>query len=130
MYNNIFYKYLLVGSTTVILDYAILYFTFSILSMGKIISLTLAYLVSGVFNFFSQKYFTFQSTGKYQAEILKYSTLALLSYLITILLVSLLTFYEINIYVAKLIATCITFVFVYVINDKVVYNIRVSNDSH
>lgn len=129
MFNSLLYKYFLVGLMTVIIDYAILYFTFSILLVGEFISVTTAYLISGIFNFYFQKNFTFKSNGKYKSEILKFIAVAWLSYIFTILMIRLLTSYDINIYFAKLVTIFIVFMMVYIISNRLIYKQRDTNDS-
>ncbi len=121
MFNNSFIRYSIVGVLTVIIDYMLLYISFSLFNIEQNLSITLSYISASLFNFFMHKKYTFKSTDKASKEILKFVVIGVISYIITIVLINYLVELGLNIYFAKLITVIFTFINVYIISKYYIY---------
>lgn len=83
-----FVAFCLVGLCCVLL-YIGLYALFDkILALGHILALNLSFVLTASFQFFANRFFSFQSTGqKYTKDILKYCVLLMVNYLMSVLFV-------------------------------------------
>ncbi len=116
-----FFRYSLVGIITVIIDFLLLYIFYDYLMFSKNISITLSYALASTTNFFMHKYFTFKSSRKIFKEIIKFVTIVVLSYLLTIFLINYFIKLGINIYISKIITLIISYVLIYFISKFFIY---------
>lgn len=116
-----FIRYGIVGITTVILDFLLLFIFFSYLSIEKNISITLSYTLASIYNFYLHKYFTFKSNKRSIKEIAKFIIIVFSSYLITLFSVTYMVDNGLDIYVSKLISLSFVYIYVYFISKFFVF---------
>ena len=83
-----FLKFGLVGAATAAIYFLVLAFHLEVLGVNYNLAVSIAYVVSVVFQFNANKYFTFKSkTTSALLQFLKYTVLLVINYLITMLVV-------------------------------------------
>ncbi|OOF42974.1 dTDP-glucose-4-keto-6-deoxy-D-glucose reductase [Rodentibacter rarus] len=113
--------FFIVGSSSALVDIGCLYVFNKILFWNNEISISLAFILGLIFNYFSHTYFTFQNKASV-GNLIKYLILVLLNYVNTIVLMYLLIeFLDIDIIVAKVITLPIIAVTTFVISKIWVY---------
>lgn len=116
-----FIIFLFVGGSSALVDIGSLYLFSKIILWNNELSISLAFILGLVFNYFSHTYFTFQNKASV-GNLMKYLILVLLNYINTILLIYLLTeLLDIDIIVAKVITLPIIAVTTFVISKIWVY---------
>ncbi|NOQ29784.1 MAG: hypothetical protein GQ570_01545 [Helicobacteraceae bacterium] len=116
-----FLRYGIVGAFTVVLDFTLLAIFFSLLNININISITLAYFLASICNFFMHKYFTFKSKSKIFKELKKFIFIVLVTYTATIIIVNYLILQNFNIYESKIIALIFSYLVVYIISKFYIY---------
>jgi len=116
-----FFRYGIVGITTVVLDFILLFIFFSYLRISESISITLAYGLASIYNFYLHKYFTFKSENNPLPEIIKFILIVFSSYLITLFSVNYMVDNHINIYIAKIISLFCVYGYVYLISKFFIF---------
>ena len=85
-----FVKFGLVGVTTALIYFLIMWLSDAVLRFPYRGSVSLAYLVSTVFHFLASRHFTFAAApGRHRSQIARYLLMWFINYLITILVVGL-----------------------------------------
>lgn len=122
LYNHHFVRYLLVGGTTFIIDFGLLYSLHSKFKVGLDISTTIAYWVSIVYNFILNRYWTFNAREKesLKKHLLIYCSLLLFNYAFVIIFISIMS-HHINYIVAKAIAVLLQMIWTYPVYKKVIF---------
>lgn len=77
-------KFGLIGLSTFIVFYSIFHFSFKCLLVDYRISISLAYLISILFHYSCQRFFTFGGGGNFVNSSWRYLLMLLLNYLITL----------------------------------------------
>lgn len=116
-----FVIFLFVGGSSALVDIGSLYLFNKILLWNNELSISLAFILGLVFNYFSHTYFTFQDKASI-GNLIKYLILVLFNYINTIILMYLLTeFLDIDIIVAKVITLPVIAVTTFIISKIWVY---------
>ena len=116
-----FVIFLFVGGSSALVDIGSLYLFNKILLWNNELSISLAFILGLVFNYFSHTYFTFQDKASI-GNLIKYLILDLLNYINTIILMYLLTeFLDIDIIIAKVITLPVIAVTTFIISKIWVY---------
>lgn len=124
-YSKSFRRYIFVGVSTVVLDYLLLFFFRSILSLGLALSVTTAYWISIGYNFLMNRYFSFQaSEGLVPKQMILYGCLLFFNYLVTILIVFILESIGVSEYIAKMLALGVTVTWTYLLYKRIVFVVR------
>ena len=85
-----FAKFGLVGATTAAIYFFVIWLLNAILGLSYIAAVSLAYFVSTLFHFQTNRHFTFAAAqGRFKSQVVRYLFMALINYLITILVVGL-----------------------------------------
>ncbi|WP_233139564.1 GtrA family protein [Aggregatibacter actinomycetemcomitans] len=114
-------KFFSVGGISALVDIGCLYLFSKILLWNNELSISLAFILGLVFNYFSHTYFTFQEKANV-GNLVKYLILFLLNYINTIVLMYLvIELLHIDIIVAKVITLPIIAVTTFVISKVWVY---------
>ncbi|EHK89647.1 GtrA family protein [Aggregatibacter actinomycetemcomitans] len=114
-------KFFSVGGISALVDIGCLYLFSKILLWNNELSISLAFILGLVFNYFSHTYFTFQEKANV-GNLVKYLILVLLNYINTIVLMYFLTeLLHIDIIVAKVITLPFIAVNTFVISKVWVY---------
>ncbi|MHB9016135.1 MAG: GtrA family protein, partial [Sulfurovum sp.] len=118
-----FIKDRIVGVLSVIIDYILLYTSYSIVEFNSNISVSIGFFGSAVFNFLMHRFYTFSETkeSSHSKAFLKYLLLIFGSYFITLALVNLLIHLSLNIYIAKLITVSIVYIYGFIIGKFFVF---------
>jgi dolichol-phosphate mannosyltransferase len=122
--NNQFIKYGLVGVLSVVIDYILLYISFSILSLTTTISVTIGFWGSTIFNFVMHRFYTFsdKNNDKHIKILAKYILLVVCSYFITLAFIDYFLSFGINVYISKLITLAIVYIYGFFIGKYFVFN--------
>lgn len=120
IYDNSAVRYLLVGGTSFLVDFGLLYFFHEILNVRLWISTGIAFLASFFFNFTFQKLFAFSSPSHRGWSLVKYIALVLFNTVATIGIVAVLyTFMGWEL--AKVVATIMTTIWNYMAYRYIVF---------
>lgn len=122
--NTQFVKYGMVGVLSVIFDYALLYFSYSVIGFGSSVSVSIGFWGSTVFNFLMHRFYTFSETKEtgHTKTLIKYLFLVLGSYFITLYLMSMLMQYGVSIYLSKAIVLILVYIYGFFIGKYFVFN--------
>ena len=104
------FRFLLIGGFTAVLYYSCIFFFDYFIGLGYFWAITLAYVISTVFHFAANKYFTFNSSSNINlSQIFRYLVIWLLNYSITLVVVkSSLYFYCLSPYIGVFLSLFIT----------------------
>ena len=117
-----FHRYLFVGVSTVVIDYALLFILSSHLGKGVLSAVSIAYWTAIIYNFLVNKYWTFEDNDSLNGiQLAKYIGLLIINYLVTLGVVAGLQSAGISEYLAKLVALGITISWTYFIYKKLVF---------
>ena len=84
-----FIKYGIVGASTALIYFALMWILDVFFGFTYFIVITLAYLIATIFHFFLNKYFTFNvSEGFFYRQITRYFIILILNYVITLFIVT------------------------------------------
>ena len=122
LYNHHFVRYILVGGTTFIIDFSILYTLHGKLKFGIAASTSVAYWTSIIYNFLLNRYWTFDAREKksLQRHLTIYILLLIVNYLFVVVFVSF-SSKIINYIIAKAIAVIVQMIWTYPIYKKVIF---------
>ena len=122
LYKHHFVRYLVVGGTTFIIDFGILYTMHSKLNVSIAIATSVAYWVSIFYNFVLNRYWTFDSREKesLKRHIVIYLVLLSVNYLFVVIFVSVLS-HHIYYIEAKAIAVIIQMIWTYPVYKKLIF---------
>ena len=123
-YSKSFRRYIFVGISTVAIDYLMLLILRKFLSSSLVLSVSIAYWTSIVYNFTLNRLWSFEaSKGMVPRQILLYGCLLLFNYLITITIVAGLESLGMSEYIAKLFALVLTISWTYILYKKIVFKV-------
>lgn len=116
LYRHHFVRYLLIGGTTFVIDFGILFTLHGILKLNLAASTSVAYWISISYNFVLNRYWTFDAREKesLKRHLTIYFALLVFNYLFTVVVVSILGAH-INYVVAKAAAVAVQMTWTYVI---------------
>lgn len=122
LYRHHFVRYLLVGGTTFIIDFAILISLHGGLSIGIAAATSVAYWVSIIYNFTLNRYWTFDVWEKesLQRHITTYFLLLIFNYFFAVIFVSYMSDH-INYVIAKAIAVGIQMTWTYPVYKNLIF---------
>jgi putative flippase GtrA len=122
LYRHHFVRYLVVGGSTFILDFAILYTLHGVLNLNLAGSTSVAYWISIMYNFVLNRYWTFDSREKesLKRHITIYFGLLVANYLFTVTFVSIVG-EHINYVYAKALAVIIQMTWTYYVYKKFIF---------
>lgn len=121
MLNYSFFRYGIVGILSVIVDFLVLFICFNTIHFGQNISISIAFIISTIFNFILHRNFTFKKKNNLERQLIKYSLLISLSYFITILSIHYLVIIGLGLYLSKLLAVCFVYLYGYIFNRFFVF---------
>ena len=130
--NNIFisffhkstFKYLLVGIGTVLIDYAAIYISYSLLSLNYIIAIVLGFIFANIFQFFSNFFFTFELKKEEQIKkraLVFFIVILIGTALSTFTIILLETFIH-SLYVSKTLSLIVSFTYGFFASKYIIYN--------
>ena len=124
MKNLFIYKYLIIGIITVGLDYSMIYLIYTVLSMNYILAIVLGFLVSNLFQFYANFFYTFSlvKDDNYYKRMILFCISACIGIFIGTFSVILLEQYIESLYISKTISLFISFVYGYTASKYVVFN--------
>ncbi len=118
-----FKRYLIIGFSTVAIDFLILFILRNILSIRLVFAVTIAYWTSIAYNFSLNRYWSFEaSSGMVPKQMFLYGCLLLFNYSITLGIVWSLESMGFSEYIAKMFALGLTITWTYVLYKKIVFN--------
>lgn len=122
LYRHHFIRYLLVGGTTFVIDFGILFSLHGLLKLNLAASTSVAYWISISYNFILNRYWTFDSREKesLKRHLTIYFALLVFNYLFTVTVVSVLGAH-INYVIAKAIAVATSMTWTYVVYKNYIF---------
>lgn len=122
LYRHHFVRYLLVGGTTFIIDFGLLYTLHGHFKLNLGASTSVAYWVSIAYNFTLNRYWTFDAREKESLarHITTYMILLIFNYLFTVTFVSIVGTH-INYIIAKMLAVAIQMIWTYPVYKKFIF---------
>lgn len=118
--NHSGFRYLVVGGSSFVLDFMILYALHELVEIRLWLATGIAFLCSFAYNFTLQKVFTFSSTAQTRRSLVKYLILVAVNAIATIGIVAVLSTY-IGWIVAKIVATILTTVWNYLAYRYIIF---------
>jgi putative flippase GtrA len=121
-YNHPFFRYLVVGGSTFLLDFGILYLLHGVCNLNLGASTSVAYWLSISYNFFLNRYWTFSHKEKesLKKHVSGYFILLIANYLFTVAFVSIVG-EHINYIAAKALAVAIQMTWTYYIYKRYIF---------
>lgn len=118
------YKYLFVGFITVILDYAIVFFFYSIFNVHYMISIFIGFVATNIFQFYVNFYYTFRldKNDSFYQRALIFVVAVLIGNFIGFFSIVLIKYIVVDLYIAKTISLPILFIYGYFVSKKFIYN--------
>jgi putative flippase GtrA len=122
LYRHRFVRYLFVGGTTFVLDFGILYLLHGVFGLNLGASTSVAYWISISYNFFLNRYWTFDAREKesLKRHLTTYFALLVFNYLFTVAFVSILG-EHFNYMVVKALAVVISMSWTYLIYKNYIF---------
>ena len=122
LYRHNFVRYLVVGGSTFVIDFSLLFILHGKLGVHLAIATSLAYWISIVYNFFLNRGWTFSARDKsnLRKHVSSYLVLLAFNYAFTVLFISILS-HTINYLIAKAIAVAIQMSWTFVIYKKYIF---------
>jgi putative flippase GtrA len=122
LYNHHFVRYLVVGGSTFVIDFGILYTLHGKFGIGIAAATSISYWVSIIYNFVLNRYWTFDAREKesLQRHITTYFFLLILNYLFAVTFVSFASDH-INYIAAKAIAVLFQMIWTYPVYKKFIF---------
>ena len=114
-------RYLLIGVTTVALDYILLFFTATLLQLNIPPAILISYSMATIFNYFMHRKYTFSSTSNITAQMLKYAIIAVSMAYLTLYVVTSLIDLGVNLYLGKAIAILLVFSMTFFLSKYFIY---------
>ncbi len=128
MINKIFelkvLKYLFVGICTVAIDYLAIFIIYSVSEMNYMIAIVGGFLMSNVFQFYMNFFYTFNS-NKNEMLILKmivFWIAVIIGNTLSFLLIVLLKLFINDLFIVKTLSLPLSFLYGYIVSNKVIYN--------
>lgn len=112
--------FLLIGASSSLIDVGSLYILNKVLIVDKVFSITIAFLLGLVFNYFCHTYITFSNSAN-SKNLIKYLIVVLLNYLTTLFLINLMELVGIELIIAKIITLPVVALITFVLSNKWVY---------
>lgn len=121
MFTYSFFRYGFVGVLSVLIDFLVLFICFNIINFEQNTSISIAFIISTIFNFTMHRNFTFKKKNNLKTHLIKYSLLISLSYFITILSIHYLVTIGFNLYFSKLLSVCFVYLYGYIFSRFFVF---------
>lgn len=112
--------FLFVGASSALIDVGSLYILNKVIIVDKVVSITIAFLLGLIFNYFCHTYITFSNSAN-SKNLIKYLIVVVINYLVTISLVQLMQMINFDIIAAKIITLPIVAVITFLLSSKWVY---------
>lgn len=122
--NKLIYKYLVVGISTVLLDYSFVFLFYSILKIHYILSVLMGFIASNIFQFYINFFYTFklEKNDNFYERALIFIIAVLIGNLIGLVSIVLIKFVIVNLYIAKTLSLPISFLYGYFVSKNFIYN--------
>ena len=122
LYRHHFVRYLIVGGSTFVIDFGILFILHGKLGFGIAASASISYWVSIIYNFVLNRYWTFDAREKesLQRHITTYLILLIVNYIFAVTFVSFASTH-INYIIAKAIAVLFQMIWTYPVYKKYIF---------
>ena len=114
-------RYLLIGITTVALDYILLFYTATLLQLNVPIAILISYSMATIFNYFMHRKYTFSSTSTITVQMLKYAIIAVSMAYLTLYVVTGLMDFGANLYLGKATAILLVFSMTFFLSKYFIY---------
>lgn len=125
---NLFNKYILMGLFTIGIDYIMIYIIYSIFEMNYILAIMMGFLVSSIFQFYANFFYTFSLEKKddYYWRIILFCISASLAIIIGTTTVVFFNSFVQSLYISKTLSLFISFLYGYSASKYVIFNKKFS----
>ena len=122
LYRHHFVRYLIVGGSTFVIDFGILYSLHGLLNLNLAASTSVAYWISMSYNFVLNRYWTFDAREKESLlkHITAYFALVVFNYMFTVIFVAVVG-EHINYMVAKALAVLLQMIWTFPVYKKLIF---------
>lgn len=117
-------KYLFVGICTVAIDYLTIFISYNLLSLNYIISVCFGFLISNVFQFYVNFFYTF-NLRKDNLMVIRISIFWLVVFIgnaLSLLFIIILKVYITDLFIVKTLSLPLSFLYGYIASNKIIYN--------
>lgn len=122
IYSHSFVRYIIIGGGTFAIDFLLLVLLHGFLGINVLVAATISYWTSIVFNFISNRFWTFGATETHIIKhIAYYGVLLVLNYIFTIAFIGIATDHGMHYTYAKILAVAIQMSWTYFAYKKIIF---------
>jgi putative flippase GtrA len=131
LYRHHFVRYVFVGGSTFAMDFLLLVFLHGVLHIEVLVSATISYWTSIIYNFLMNRFWTFQATENKQLgrHLLLYGMLLGCNYLFTISFIGVTGHFGLHYTVAKVLAVAIQMTWTYMVYQRYIFKTQPNDTS-
>ena len=118
------FKYLVVGATTIIIDYLFIYITYSILNFNYIYAVTISFFASNLFQFFTNFFYTFnlKRNDILVLKMMVFWIAVIIGSGLSLGLIVVIKSFINNLFMVKTLSLPLSFLYGYIVSNKIIYN--------
>lgn len=127
IYNSSFFRYIVIGGSTFLIDFLLLIILHGGFNLNVLVAASISYWVSILYNFLLNRYWSFKIKGNTDLykHIFLYAALLGFNYLFTITFLAItVNYYHLNYMISKLIAVGFQITWTYLIYKNVIFKPR------
>lgn len=117
-------KYLLVGILTILIDYFFIFLTFSIFEINYMLSIVIGFLMSNIFQFYMNCFYTFnlKRNEMIVIKMIVFWVAVVIGNTMSFLFIIFLKIFIANVYIVKTLSLPLSFLYGYIVSNKIIYN--------
>lgn len=117
-------KYLIVGFSTVFIDYLSIFISYNLLSFNYIVSVCFGFLISNIFQFYMNFFYTFnlKKDNLMFLRIFIFWIVVLIGNALALIFIIILKVYITDLFIVKTISLPLSFLYGYIASNKIIYN--------
>jgi len=118
------FKYLLVGATTIIIDYLFIYIAYSVFNINYIYAVIIGFFASNLFQFFTNFFYTFnlKKDDMFMLKMMVFWIAVIIGNGLALGLIVVLKSFINNLFLVKTLSLPLSFLYGYVVSNRVIYN--------
>ena len=124
MKDLVIHKYIVVGVSTIAIDYSMIFLVYSILNMNYILAIVTGFLLSSLFQFYANFFYTFSllKNDDYYFRIILFCISAFVAIILGTGTVILLETYFHSLYLSKTLSLSVSFLYGYTASKYIIFN--------
>ena len=117
-------KYLIVGFSTVFIDYLSIFISYNLLSFNYIVSVCFGFLISNIFQFYMNFFYTFnlKKDNLMFLRIFIFWIVVLIGNALALIFIIILKVYITDLFIVKTLSLPLSFLYGYIASNKIIYN--------